>query len=114
MREPDARLECGVVVDAHRDHQGAARAPRAGGGREPGQYLLRPQGDRVAWSVRRRSQCAEAGGGFNARGGTVAPFDSASTATAADTAALRANLQTLVDRAYGPNPNSLVPGVSPI
>ena len=49
-----------------------------------------------------------------ARGETPAPFDQPSTATAADTAALRANLQRLVDVQYGPNPNALIPGVSAI
>lgn len=46
-----------------------------------------------------------------ARGGAVAQ-NGPSTATSADTAALRANLQTLVDRQFAPNPNAPVPGVS--
>ena len=49
-----------------------------------------------------------------ARGEAVAAFDQPSTATTADSAALRANLQALVNRQYGPNPNAAVPGVSPI
>jgi hypothetical protein len=47
-----------------------------------------------------------------ARGGTPAPQNVPSTATAADTAALRAMLQSIVDRQYAPNPNAPVPGVS--
>jgi hypothetical protein len=47
-----------------------------------------------------------------ARGGTIGPNNAPSTATAADTAAFRANLQSIVDRMFTPNPNAAVPGVS--
>jgi hypothetical protein len=49
-----------------------------------------------------------------ARGGTLAAPNTPSTATPADTAALRANLQAIVNRAYAPNTNAAVPGVSAI
>src|SRR6185436_8342208 len=47
-----------------------------------------------------------------ARGGTVAAQNQPSTATSADTAALRSALQTIVDRQFTPNPNAAKPGVS--
>ncbi|MGH9883944.1 MAG: LVIVD repeat-containing protein [bacterium] len=47
-----------------------------------------------------------------ARGGTVAPGNQPSTATAADTAAFRANMQTIVNRLFTPNASAPVPGVS--
>jgi hypothetical protein len=47
-----------------------------------------------------------------ARGSTVAAQNMPSTATAADSAAVRSNLQAIVNRQYAPNPNALVPGVS--
>src|SRR5689334_3171469 len=47
-----------------------------------------------------------------ARGGTVAPPNQPSTATAADTAAIRGALQGIVDRQFVPNPNAAKPGIS--
>jgi hypothetical protein len=47
-----------------------------------------------------------------ARGGTVAPQNQPSTATSADTAAVRAGLQAIVDRQFTPNPNAPKPGIS--
>ena len=47
-----------------------------------------------------------------ARGGTVAPQNQPSTATAADTATVRAGLQAIVDRQFTPNPNAPKPGIS--
>jgi hypothetical protein len=47
-----------------------------------------------------------------ARGGTVAAQNAPSTATPADTAALRAGLQAIVDRQFTPNPNAPKPGIS--
>jgi hypothetical protein len=49
-----------------------------------------------------------------ARGGTPAATNAPSTATSADTAALRSSLQAIVDRQYRPNPNAPVPGVTDI
>jgi hypothetical protein len=48
------------------------------------------------------------------RGGAVAAQNAPSTATAADTAALRASLQSIVNRTFAPNPNAAVPGVTAI
>jgi hypothetical protein len=47
-----------------------------------------------------------------ARGGTPAVQGQPSSATSADSAALRAGLQAIVDRAFAPNPNAPVPGQS--
>jgi len=48
-----------------------------------------------------------------ARGGTPAPQNQPSTATAADTATFRANMQAMIDRQFAPNPNAAKPGVTP-
>jgi hypothetical protein len=50
---------------------------------------------------------------IKARGGTPAAQGQPSNATSADSAALRAGLQALIDRVAAPNPNAPVPGQSP-
>jgi hypothetical protein len=49
---------------------------------------------------------------IKARGGTPAASNMPSNATAADTAAIRNALQSIVDRQFRPNPNAPVPGTS--